>query len=367
MDRGDGEEMGEKRPTPAALEPADPVAALEERLGLRITDRATALAALTHKSYVNEHRDEQGLGDNERLEFLGDAVIDLAVSHRLMARFPEAREGDLSKMRAAVVDEPGLCEVARTLDLGPLLRLGRGEELTGGRQKSSLLADALEAVVAAVFLEAGLEPVLKIADRFLGDAFARATAGTLDRDFKTQLQELAQSRLRSTPRYRVVCEHGPDHSKIFEVETDLRGEVLGRGSGRSKKDAEQAAAKLALDALSQRFSAQPPHPDAPEELPEAPSPVPAAEASDVRASPEELPQPEGAPAATAAPTKAEEPAPSPPLAEASVEAPRRAAKAARPKKTPARKATPRARRAAPPPRARKGARRAARKGPASRK
>ncbi len=240
----------------AAREEPDPVGALEERLGVQFADRATALAAVTHKSYANEHRIETGLADNERLEFLGDAVIDLAVSHRLMERFPEAREGELSKMRAAVVDELGLCEMARALELGRLLRLGRGEELTGGRQKASLLADAMEAVIAAVFLESGLSPVLRIVDRFLGDAFARATAGTLDRDFKTQMQELAQSRLRATPRYRVVAERGPDHSKTFEVELDLRGEVLGSGTGRSKKDAEQAAAKLALEALGKRFAGE---------------------------------------------------------------------------------------------------------------
>jgi ribonuclease-3 len=160
-------------------------------------------------------------------------------------------------MRAAVVDEQGLSEMARALDLGPLLRLGRGEELTGGRQKASLLADAMEAVVAALFVGGGLGAVLQIVDRFLGEAFARAAAGTLDRDYKTQLQELAQSRLRATPRYRVVAEHGPDHSKTFEVETDLRGEVVGRGTGRSKKDAEQAAARLALDTLGRRFAPVP--------------------------------------------------------------------------------------------------------------
>jgi len=246
---GDQEAFGE---IPGAGAKRDPVGVLEARLGVPLADRGTALAALTHKSYVNEHR-EGGLEDNERLEFLGDAVIDLAVSHRLMQRFPEAREGELSKMRAAVVDERGLCEMARALDLGALLRLGRGEELTGGREKASLLADAMEAIVAAVFLGAGLPPVLRIVDRFLGEAFLRASAGTLDRDFKTQLQELAQSRLRATPRYRVVAERGPDHAKTFEVETDLRGDVLGRGAGRSKKDAEQAAAKLALDHLARRF------------------------------------------------------------------------------------------------------------------
>lgn len=230
----------------------DPVDALEGRLGVLFPDRGLALAALTHKSYVNEHRDD-GLRDNERLEFLGDAVIDLAVSHRLMDRFPGAREGDLSKMRAAVVDEQGLADMARALGLGQLLRLGRGEELTGGRSKSSLLADAMEAVVAVVYLASGLEGVLAVVDRCLGEAFARAASGTLDRDYKTQLQELAQSRVRATPRYRVVAEHGPDHSKTFEVETDLRGEVVGHGTGKSKKDAEQAAAKLALEALTRKL------------------------------------------------------------------------------------------------------------------
>jgi ribonuclease-3 len=258
-------------PTPEGAQ-ADPVEALRARLGIPFADRPCALAALTHKSYVNEHRDEEGLADNERLEFLGDAVIDLAVSHRLMERFPAAREGELSKMRAAVVDELGLSEMARALDLGGLLRLGRGEELTGGRQKASLLADAMEAVIAAVFVEGGLGPVLGIVDRFLGEAFARASSGTLDRDYKTQLQELAQSRLRATPRYRVVAEHGPDHSKVFDVETDVRGEVVGRGSGRSKKDAEQAAAKLALDALGKRFAPEPP-PEPAEAVPPAPTEV----------------------------------------------------------------------------------------------
>jgi len=275
-------------PPPGGAPPVDdPVGVLEARLGLPLPDRAVALAALTHRSYVNEHREEPGLPDNERLEFLGDAVIDLAVSHRLMERFPAAREGDLSKMRAAVVDERGLSEMARALDLGGLLRLGRGEELTGGRQKASLLADAMEAVVAAVYLASGLGAVLSLIDRFLGEAFARAAAGTLDRDYKTQLQEAAQSRLRATPRYRVVAEHGPDHSKTFEVETDLRGELVGRGSGRSKKDAEQAAAKFALDVLAQRLAAEAegasgdaaaPAPEVEREVPPAPPAAPEAAA-----------------------------------------------------------------------------------------
>jgi len=280
-------EPPEQCPRPA--HPRDPIVdALQARLSLPIVNDRISLAALTHKSFVNEHRGE-GLLDNERLEFLGDAVIDLAVSHRLMERFPEAREGELSKIRAAVVDEAGLARMARELDLGALLRLGRGEELTGGRQKSSLLADAMEAVVAALYLGGGLEPVLTLLDRFLGESFACAAAGTLDRDYKTQLQELAQSRLRASPRYRVIAEHGPDHSKVFEVELELKGDVIGRGAGKSKKDAEQAAAKLALEAMNGRLAevkppleaalavtepAPPPEPEPPPAAPEEPeSPV----------------------------------------------------------------------------------------------
>ncbi len=236
--------------TPAAADAERDLAAeLSRRLGIAVNTGPRPLAAVTHKSYVNEHRGE-GLGDNERLEFLGDAVIDLAVSHRLMERFPGAQEGELSKIRASLVDEAGLAAMARSLGLGELLRLGRGEELTGGREKASLLADAMEAVVASLYLQGGLPLVLELVDRFLGEAFAQAAAGTLDRDWKTQLQEAAQSRLRSSPRYRVVAERGPDHSKTFEVELELKGEVLGRGEGRSKKDAEQAAARLALEALA---------------------------------------------------------------------------------------------------------------------
>lgn len=260
---------------PAAASPAELVAALEERAGCAFPDPELALQALTHKSFVNEHRGE-GLSDNERLEFLGDAVIDLAVSQRLMERFPEASEGDLSKLRAALVDEAGLSRLARTLELGPLLRLGRGEELTGGRDKASLLADGLEAVIAVVYLGGGLEPVLRLLDRIMADAFDRAAAGTLNRDYKTQIQELCQSRMRAAPRYRVVSERGPDHEKTFEVELEVRGETLGRGEGRSKKDAEQAAARVALEALSARIAAGA-LPEQPEgEILEAPGALPLA-------------------------------------------------------------------------------------------
>ena len=260
-----------------SVEDRDRVARLAERVRAPLVDRATALAALTHKSWVNEHRGE-GFEDNERLEFLGDAVIDLLVSEYLMTHFPLAREGDLSKLRAAVVDEPGLAGIGRALQIGELLRLGRGEELTGGRDKASLVADAMEAVIAAVFLDGGLAAVHRLIDPFLEEAYSRAVNGSIDRDFKTQLQEQAQARYRSSPRYRVVAEVGPDHSKTFEIEVELRGEALGRGSGRSKKDAEQAAARLAVEALAALPLESAPAPASTEaarapELPPEPPPV----------------------------------------------------------------------------------------------
>jgi ribonuclease-3 len=268
--------VGEARPD-ISVDDAARLARLEERLGTALADRWTALSSLTHKSYVNEHRGD-GWEDNERLEFLGDAVIDLVVSEYLVARFPLAREGDLSKLRAAVVDEAGLAAMARALELGELLRLGRGEEMTAGREKASLLADSMEAVIAAVFLERGLPAAHALVDRFLDDAYARAEAGSLDRDWKTQLQEMGQARQRSSPRYRVVAEVGPDHAKTFEIEVELRGTVLGRGSGRSKKDAEQAAAREALEALAAAaaapLEAEPPQAEPPPIQEPEPEPAP---------------------------------------------------------------------------------------------
>jgi ribonuclease-3 len=269
------------------VEDRERVARLAERVRAPLADRGVALAAVTHKSWVNEHRGE-GAEDNERLEFLGDAVIDLLVSDWLMARFPLAREGDLSKLRAAVVDEPGLAAMGRALQLGELLRLGRGEELTGGREKASLIADAMEAVVAALFLDGGLAAVHRLVDPFLEDAYARAGSGAFDRDWKTQLQEQAQARFRTSPRYRVVAEVGPDHSKTFEIEVELRGEVLGRGTGRSKKDAEQGAARVALEALAALPIEVPPV-EAP--VPAAPDPVPPPPAPGLPPAPEAAPAP----------------------------------------------------------------------------
>jgi len=230
------------------LGPDARVDALQERLSFTFTDRAVALSALIHKSWANEHRESNGV-DNERLEFLGDAVVDLAISHRLMERFPTAREGELSKLRAMIVNEEGLGRVARALNLGELLLLGRGADLTGGREKVSVLADALEAVLGAIYLCGGLDAVMTIIDRLFADALAGVAEGRSGADYKTKLQEEAQLRLKVAPRYRVISERGPDHEKIFEVEVLLGDTATAQATGRSKKEAEQAAAKEALRVL----------------------------------------------------------------------------------------------------------------------
>ncbi len=230
------------------LGPDARVDVLQQRLSFTFTDRALALSAVTHKSWANEHREAEGK-DNERLEFLGDAVVDLAISHRLMERFPAAREGELSKLRALIVNEEGLTRVARELRLGELLLLGRGEELTGGRDKASVLADAFEAVLGAVYLCGGLSSVMEIVDRLFKDALEGVAVGRSGADYKTKLQEDAQLRLKIGPKYRVLSERGPEHEKVFEIEVNVGERITARATGRSKKEAEQAAARQALEML----------------------------------------------------------------------------------------------------------------------
>jgi ribonuclease III len=236
--------------------PEERLRLLEERFQVSFAaDPALGLLALTHKSYANEHKAE-GTRDNERLEFLGDAVVDLAISHRLMERFPQAAEGELSKLRALLVNEEGLARVARRLALGDLLLLGRGEELTGGRTKDSVLADGLEAVFGAVYLGQGYSKVQELIDREFAGALDGVASGQEGSDYKTRLQERIQVARRISPKYRVVGQSGPDHEKIFEIEVTVDGEVLARASGRSKKEAEQSAARAALehlDAGEERF------------------------------------------------------------------------------------------------------------------
>ena len=204
--------------------------------------------ALTHKSHVNEARDKSRK-DNERLEFLGDAVLSLIISEHLAASSPGSTEGMLSKHKAHLVSEASLAKAARGLDLGNLLRLGRGEELTQGREKPSLLANALEALIAAVYLDGGLEAARTFTLRTLAQELqelqeAEGAAGV--QDYKTQFQEWCQKRLETLPQYRTVRESGPDHQKTFEVQLTLQGDVVGMGVGRTKKEAEQMAAKQAL-------------------------------------------------------------------------------------------------------------------------
>ncbi|HLS88883.1 MAG TPA: ribonuclease III [Sphingobacteriaceae bacterium] len=227
-------------------ERAEALARLAELTGREPRQPELFLQALTHPSYANEHPQEM---HNQRLEFLGDAALGLVVAEELYRRFPDKDEGDLTRMRAAVVCTPTLARVARRLDLGRLLRLGQGEEGSGGRQRSSLLADALEAVIGALMLEGGLETVRDFVFRHLSQEMEEAAAGSLVEDFKTFLQEEGQRRFRADPVYRVVGEEGPDHNKSFTVEVLIQGKVMGTGTGRSKKEAEQAAAEQAVARL----------------------------------------------------------------------------------------------------------------------
>ena len=223
--------------------------ALQGRLDHRFQQPELLLQALTHRSFINEHRDE-AYEDNERLEFLGDAVLDLVVSHVIMDVFPEFPEGQLSKLRAAIVNETELAGIARmNLDLGSYLLLGKGEENTGGREKNSIIADAYEAVVASLYLDDGLETAFRVVSEHFVAKLIEVQVEGFDRDHKTQLQEHSQLQYRETPRYLVTREEGPDHAKRFEVVTSIAGTYFGVGRGRSKKEAEQEAAKATLNML----------------------------------------------------------------------------------------------------------------------
>jgi ribonuclease-3 len=214
-------------------------------LGYEFKNDAILLEALTHRSYVNES-DDPNVRDNERYEFLGDAVIDLVVSEELMRRHPEAREGALSRMRASIVSEAAFASLAISIHLGEALRLGRGEDLSGGRSKPSLIANAFEALVAGIYLDGGLE---NARDMLLLHLPFPEGGVPLRGDPKTEIQQIIQAKQHITPTYRVVEESGPDHSKVFVVEIIVGNDVLGRGSGRTKKDAEQSAAAAVLQEL----------------------------------------------------------------------------------------------------------------------
>ncbi len=268
-----------KRQTAAKLdEPGDLSAALQQRIGYRFRDPALLQLALTHSSLAFERGEFAGRGepnltteDNEQLEFLGDAVVGLVVTELLCRHFPERREGDLTRMRALLVSGKRIAEAGVRLHLGDALHLGRGEEASGGRTKSTLLADAVEALVAAIYLDAGTVG-LKAARTFIereifqphlqelaAAAQQGARFGGIVGDWKSALQELLQARAEGQPQYRTVEETGSDHNKRFRVEVLLRDDVLAGGEGSSKKSAQQAAARLAYDRLApEETAADPP-------------------------------------------------------------------------------------------------------------
>ncbi len=222
--------------------------AIDRALGVRFRDPALRDLALTHRSFAFE----QGLdGNNERLEFLGDAVLGIVVTDLAFREFPDMPEGELAKLRAAIVNMSALADVARDLRLGEDVFLGKGEEMSGGRDKASILADALEAMLGAVYLDVGLEGAQKLIQRLFRPRMIAYVRGEGERDYKTILQELASQDLRALPEYR-ISEEGPDHQKEFTATVFLSGREWGRGRGRSKKEAEQQAAHEAFVRLSER-------------------------------------------------------------------------------------------------------------------
>jgi len=219
----------------------------QEKLGYRFFDISFLEEALRHSSYVNE-LPEDNIRDNERLEFLGDAVLSLVVGHLLINRYPQMKEGDLSRMRAGLVNEQELASIARTLNLGRYVQLGKGEIQNYGQDKSSILADALEAVAAAVYLDGGFSAVFEVLSSLFSAWRADVPGPAVPLDYKSRLQELVQLKQRITPQYRLIDESGPDHDKTFRARIIL-GDLTAEGEGKTKKAAEQEAARSALSLL----------------------------------------------------------------------------------------------------------------------
>ncbi|MBM4262120.1 MAG: ribonuclease III [Deltaproteobacteria bacterium] len=216
---------------------------LQNELGYHFSNSSLLVRALTHVSFERLESD----GHNEVLEFLGDAVLDLAMSDLLMRSFPTRSEGDLSRMRAALVNSTVLAEKATVLNLGALLRLGKGEARSGGRTKASILAGAFEALLGAVYQDSGFEAARRLVEKYFAGDLSGKKLG--HHDYKTRLQEISQMIFRAPPAYRLVEELGPDHDKQFVTEIAVGGTVLGRGAGKTKKQSEQEAARLAMAEL----------------------------------------------------------------------------------------------------------------------
>lgn len=218
---------------------------LEQKLNLHFDDPALLDRALTHRSYLNEHPEED-LEDNERLEFLGDAVLDFIVGAYLYERFPKMKEGELTTLRAALVRTETLADFARRLEIGRFLHLGYGEEENGGRDRTPILCAAFEAVIGAIYLDQGLAAAQGLTEKLAGPALKKIRASAAHKDAKSEFQVWAQARFNVTPRYRVVSASGPDHAKTFTLQVLIEDEVWGEGSGRSKQHAAQEAARQAL-------------------------------------------------------------------------------------------------------------------------
>lgn len=215
---------------------------LEGRLGYQFGDKNLIIEALTHKSYKKPY-------NNERLEFLGDAVLDLVVGEYLFKKFPRSNEGELSKMRASLVNEQGFAFLAKKIALGEYIFISAAEENNNGRNKPSILSNAFEAVMGAIYLEAGLQKVKQIVHLLIEDVYPTISLSELFKDYKTTLQELTQARFGITPSYELIHSTGPDHKKEFEVAVVINKRVLARAKGKSKKEAQQEAARLALEIL----------------------------------------------------------------------------------------------------------------------
>ena len=231
-----------------AVEQGSPLSRLQTALGLKFKDLSLLEQALVHRSYLNEAH-APGLESNERLEFLGDAVLGLVVSQKLCHDFPHLSEGDLTQLKTALIRWETLARAAEKLSLGDYLLLGRGEKQTGGQERPSNLARVFEAIVGAVLLDGGLAKARALVLRCLKPELAQMTAGKVALDNKSRLQQIVQARWQAIPSYRTVAAEGPDHAKVFTVEALVGERTLGRGQGRSKKEAESKAAQQALKAI----------------------------------------------------------------------------------------------------------------------
>ena len=232
---------------------------LQSKLKYQFGDPRLLIQSLTHVSYGHENHQDQPLAyrDNERLEFLGDAVLDLVISDLLLEAFPDAAEGQLSKMRAAVVNEKTLYEITKPLNLNQLIRLGKGETRTGGAEKPSILSSAFEALIAAIYIDGGFNAVYPVVRYLFAPLFKDDHAAISFQDHKTKLQETSQGKYRLTPTYHLIGSSGPDHAKEFEVEVRIRDYVLAKAKGPSKKDAEQNAAREGMNCLPDSIPGEP--------------------------------------------------------------------------------------------------------------